>query len=266
MSLRNLALRGSRYLTDNSPAIMTAVGVVSVVGVGVLTGKATFKASELIFEENQRRTDSAGVGDNEVVYLDKTDTFKLLWKLYMPAVGVGALGITCIIMSNRVSARRAAAVAMAYAALDGDFQDYKDKVAEKLSPTKRKELEQELAADKVNKSRGRAELPIPGEGLVLLHDAYSDRFFAGTVENVRSAINDITATVLTDDHATVSDFYTLIGLRHTQFSSESGWNAENKPILEWNTVPGANDGDPAAHSFSFGTHPTFHPWKRKSSQ
>jgi hypothetical protein len=111
--------RTQQLLKDNSATILTAGGVVGTVATAVLTGKAAFKAAEVILaeegarlEENARRANKSI--DVQVEPLTTIEKAKMVWPHFVPPVLTGSATIGSIIMANRMSAQKAAALAAAY--------------------------------------------------------------------------------------------------------------------------------------------------------
>ena len=80
------------------------MGVAGSVTTAVLSGRAGFKAAQII----------ADTPDDEARPHSNWERFKQVWPQFIPAAGVGAVTITSIIMSNRLSSREAAALGVAY--------------------------------------------------------------------------------------------------------------------------------------------------------
>jgi hypothetical protein len=262
MIFRDLIKNGSRFATENAPAILTAFGVVGTVTTAVLTGKASFDAAQRLADAEFTKNVKEGFEAPEPTTFDKV---KIVWPCYIPAVFAGATTVGAIIFAHRVSSRRAMAIALAYAASEGRLEEYQDKVKEKFGIKKETEVRDELAADRVN--RDAKGIVFGGvEGKVLCHDAYSGRFFWSTIETVNKAVNDVNREILQNDSATISDFYDAIdasGLDHTSLSDEMGWNAAESLSLAWTQVASPNGG-PAAHSFDFESRPILRPWNSAS--
>lgn len=218
MDLGKIMGRMQKFLLDNSPVILTAIGVTGVITTAYLTGRAAFKTAEVLrnkelyFEAELERK------------MELRDKVELTWKLYIPAAGSAVATVAAILCANRVGSRRTAALASAYAMAQQGFDAYKDKVFEKLGANKENEIHDEIAQDSV--TRNPPTQIIMAGGNVLFRDAYSGRDFRSTMEDVRRAANDINHQVNNDFTATLSDFYELLGLDPTDKSDEFGWHAD----------------------------------------
>lgn len=240
MNIGAIVRRAQKATADNAPTILTALGVTGLVTTAVLTGKASFKAAQVLEKEHHRLV------DNEFEPLPSLERFKILlpdvWKLYIPAVGTGAVTIACIVSANHISTRRTAALASAYSIAQEGFREYKEKVLEKLGDKKEQEVRDEIAQDKVNKNPP-SEVIFIGQGEVLCLDQYSGRYFMGDLEAIRKAANDTNWQILNNDYASLTDFWDRLGLDSTSESDNIGWNTDAKLELEIGSAI-AKDGRP----------------------
>lgn len=259
INVTNLFKAGSRLLNDNAPAILTAFGAVGVVTTAVLTGKASYEAAMRIeqaqYEENL----------NEKAHpFTKMEKIQLVWPLYIGAISSGVLSCGAIVMSHRISSRRAAMLAAAYALNEGKLEEYQDKIKEKFGVKKEKDARDELVQDKVNRDFTSNEVLLgPNDGKVLMREDYTGRFFWGTVEGVKHAVNEINALINTERSVRLSDFYDLLGIDHVSTSDYFGFTSEERLELEWSTCT-TPDGTMAVHSFEYVNHPVMNPEREAS--
>lgn len=225
LKLSILAKQAKKAISDNSPAILTALGVTGTLSVAYLTGKATFKAAEIIREAENKRC-----LENEQC-LDTWDKIDLVWREYIPAAGIAAMTVAAIIGANHISTKRVAAFASAYSFAEKGFAQYKDKVLEKVGEKKEGEIRDEVAKQQLrDHPLNKSQIIITGKGDHLCFDAHSGRFFQGDIEKVRSAVNDINFQILNGGSmdASLTDYWTLIGLDPTKGSDDIGWNSDKK--------------------------------------
>jgi hypothetical protein len=208
-------------MIDNSPAIMTAVGVMGTLTTAYLTGRATFKAA-LIIDEEER---TAGTHEDPMGRFK--ERFGLVWRLYIPPVTTGLLTVACIIGANRIGGRRAAALAAAYSLSEKGFEEYKAKVVEKMGARKEQATRDELAQDRVSRTPDTVHNVIVTEtGSVLCYEMFTGRYFLSDLETIRAAVNEVNKQIIDDSFATLSDFYDRVGLPATSQSDEIGWNMD----------------------------------------
>lgn len=228
MALRDIVKQAEKFTLDNSPSICTAIGVVGTVATAYLTGKATVQAVRIL--------------ERERLELDNIGKVQKVWTCYIPPVSAGVLTIAAIVGANRIGSRRAAAVAAAYAISEKAFTEYKDKVVEKVGAKKEQAVRDEIAQDRIDRQPvGKQEVIVTGAGDVLCCDAMSGRYFRSSVETLRKAMNDTNYQILSDNYASLTDFYSRIGLAQTTLSDEVGWNVDRLMELQFSTAMAEHD-------------------------
>lgn len=240
----SILTRARKAAADNSPAILTAIGVAGTVTTAYLTGKASFKAAEVIRDNASEKKEPAHVTTQENI--------EAVWKLYVPAVGTGLITIGSIIGANRVSTRRSAAMAAAYSLSQDAFREYKSKVLERFGETQERSVRDEIAQDFVNKNPPSTTVVI-GIGNQLCCDRHTARYFMSTLENLKKAENDTNYQILHDNCASLTDFWDRLGLVKTDESDEIGWNSDRGLKIDYGAAI-AEDGQ-SCITVSFMTVP-----------
>lgn len=252
-------------LNDNSTTLLTAAGVAGTTVTAYLTGRASFKAADIIREEqNLARTELKVRDQTEGIEgwekkdmtipaseLTTFDKLGLTWKLYLPPVGAGVLTITCIITANRISSKKIAALALASGISERAFQEYKDKVVEKLGVRQDQKIRDDVAQDRVstNTSNSR-EIIVAGTGQVLCYDMLTGRYFQSTMEDIKRAENKVNYELIHYMSASLSTFYDEIGLPPTDYTDTVGWNTHHNMEVQFSTVMSQDQRPCLAISFS----------------
>lgn len=237
MKIKQLAKMTEKTLVDNSPLIMTALGVAGTITTAYLTGKASFNAStELraarIFRENDEIFKAEAAG--KIPYHEPFTTrekIEVIWKLYIPALGVGVGTITCIILANRIGTRRAAAMAAAYTITEKAFTEYREKVVEHMGKQKEQKVRDEIAQEHTNRAMEKSPVIITGTGESLCLDKWTGRMWPSTMETLKKAQNDLNYQILNEGFASLNEFYSKVGLDHIPTGEEVGWNSD-KGLME----------------------------------
>lgn len=233
MTLRSLFKTVEKLAVDNSPTLISAFAVTGTLTTAFLTGKATFKAAEILAEK-KREDDFREINGPE---LTKKDMAKLVWKEYIPpAIAVvGTIG--CIITANSISSARLAGLAAAYKLTEKQYVEYKDKVIEKLGLQDEKRMRDELNEERVRKNPPSDDIQmLATEDEVLFLEAWTGRYFRSKMHIIKAAENTINRSLIHDNYATLSDFYDEIGLARTQESSEVGWSLDNPISLDFTST------------------------------
>lgn len=232
--------RAKFLLNENSPTILTAMGVAGTVGTAVLTARASFQAAEIIRQETvSEREEWLVSGQDEnippVRDLSKTQKVKLVWRNYVPPVALGIPTIACIVMANRISSKKIAALAIASGISERAFQEYKDKVIEKLGGRQDEKVRDEIAQDRVNNDSSSQQIILMGTD-VLCYDMSSGRYFQSTVEEIKRAENRVNEECIHFMACSLSFFYDEINLSPTSYSDTVGWNLDNKCEVIFSTT------------------------------
>jgi len=252
----------AKFAEDNAAALLTAGGVVGTVATAILAGRAGYKYNEvLMMKKAEVYVDKIDDDDFETplmeIEIPKKDVLIATAIHFAPPILVGGGTIAAIIMSNRVSAQKAAALAAAYGLAERNLSEYKEKVAEKLTGPKKAALEEEISQDRVNRAGDAPNTLVVIGDDVLCFDEATDRYFHSSMEKIRGAVNKINEQIHDEDYADASDFYHLLGMKSTQWSNEVGWNRDHMLAVKYDTVT-SPDGRPClAIEFSNFPRPDF---------
>lgn len=212
--------RLEKMTSDNSPTILTTIGVIGCVTTGLLASRASFfAAAELYYEAH------GSMGKARDRALTSREKFDLTWKFYIPPVSTAALTIAAIIGANRIGAKRAAALAAAYSVTERAFDAYREKVVEKFGERKEQDVRDEVAQDQVAKQAPSTTI-IVGEGRQLCYESFTGRYFYSDMETIRRAQNNVNQRIISDNYASLADLYDELGIPQTSESNEVGWTTD----------------------------------------
>lgn len=162
-------------LKKHSPEILVVTGVVGTVVSAVMACKATTKVN-FVLEETKNQVDiiHAGAENGEVQgYLENGEvgmvpytaedsqkdlaivyaqTGLKLAKLYGPAVFLGAVSITGILVGHNILHKRNLALAAAYTAVDTSFKQYRGRLVDRFNEQLDKELFYDIKAKEVEET------------------------------------------------------------------------------------------------------------------
>jgi len=149
-------------LKKHSPEILIVAGVVGTVVSTVMACKATTKVSEILENTKsdiksihdcqsntalaEQYTEKDAKKDLTIVYAQTGLKFV---KLYAPAVALGVLSISSMLISNNILRKRNMALAAAYATVNKSFKEYRENVVNRFGGQVDKELKYNLKAKKV---------------------------------------------------------------------------------------------------------------------
>lgn len=223
MIFEDLIKPAQKAITDNSAAILTGVGIVGTVTTAVLTAQATIKAVRAI-DELEPHDD----GEGNILPVTKREIAVTVVPLYVPAVSAGITTVTAIFFSHQISSKQSAAFAAAYGISEKAFQEYKDKVVEKVGSKKETTIVEALAQDRVDATpMDGKEVIVIGAGDVLCFEELTGRYFRSTIEAVKAAENKINHEVLNTGYSSLGAFYDELGLPATALGDQLGWNMDH---------------------------------------
>lgn len=237
--------RAGQVAAENSPAILTAIGVTGTLTTAYLAAKGALKASEALKEAEEAKLaefqgespDKTGLPDP----LTAQEKFEATWEHFVPAALSAAMTVAAIICSNRISDRRTAALASAYSVVKESYGEYQKKTTEKVGPKKAQEIKDEVAEEMVRRHPIRTtEVVAPVSGQVLFYDRWSGRYFYSDVETVRGAVNDFNHQLIHDMYMSLNEFWEKIKLPSTTCGEHLGWTSDNllETDISWVTIEG----------------------------
>jgi hypothetical protein len=235
-----------KMVNQNSPAILTAIGVAGTITTAVLTHRAALRATDLIGQEN---VDRAVMNRPE---LTGREEFELVWKVYAAPVSSGCFTIASIVCANRIGTRRTAAMAAAYSLSERAFTEYREKVYEHVGKNKERKIKDEIAQDQVLRNPPRSDMIVVGSD-VIFHEAFTGRYFRSNMEDVKQAVNRINHHMINNFSADLNDFYDFVGLDRTDMGDQLGWNSDKLIELEFTTI--MDDQQRPAVSFRYANPP-----------
>ena len=238
MNLNQLQGTIKRNLKQHSPAILSAIAGLGTVTTAYLAAKAGYESAKLL----DVREELDGISENKIERLK--DRTKIVWKLYIPTTISATSTIACIVFANRAGARKAIAAQSALAFSQQLYSEYRDRVIDEFGARKDQSIRDQIAEDRVKLDPPPSnDLLMIGPGNVLCCEMFTGRYFGSDMETLRKAQNDLNAKILSQDYATMDDFYYMIGIGSTSKSSQIGWKSNKLMELQFSTVL-TDDGRP----------------------
>lgn len=208
------------FIVEHEPEILMSSGIAGMIFVTAWSIKATVKAVRLVDKRKcELNTDK----------LSAKETFKTVWKCYIPPVIGTIVSIPCIVASNRISSRRNAALVAAYTIAETSLQEYKDKTKEIVGPEKEKEIHEAISKDKAITAPAPAENVILSDnGDILFQEPITGRYFKSNWNKILKAANELNAAAISgSDEITLSDWLLALGLSKTSVSDSLGWTVSD---------------------------------------
>ena len=228
-----------KWLTSNSPVILSSTAIVGVAATAVLAVRATpgaHRSLELLNESY--------VEDQKPEGPKLLEKVQATWKYYVPATVAGLTTIACIVGANKIGSRRNAALLAAYGIAETAFHEYKQEVIEQIGASKERKVTDEVAKKHIDERPvSNSQVIITGGGDQLCYDSLPGRYFNSDVETLRRAENEVNREILANMYFGLNEFYDLVGLASTAVGDELGWNIDNHIELIF-TSHLADDGKP----------------------
>lgn len=232
----------STKLSKHSPEILTGIGIAGMITSTVLAVKATPKAITLIeerkeeinkstFEKNIEQ-DSSLKNHREIDKLDFKETFKTVWKCYIPSAVITTASIACLIGASSVHIKRNAVLATAYQLSEAAATEYKNKVVETIGAKKEEAIRDAVNKDRLEKNPvTKNEVIITERGNTLCYDHASGRYFKSDIDKINKAINEINRRINQSYYVSLNELYDELGLEGIALGDDLGWNS-NMGLLE----------------------------------
>lgn len=264
--------RAGFKIQKHSPEILLAAGIVGVVGTVVMACKATTKIEEAKSKSKDEQDMVAyaieKLEDKEEFVLNeetgkmytqddlkrdllimKTHIALNVAELYIPAVTLGVVSITCLLASHNILRERNVALTAAYAGLEKAFKGYRERVTERFGEEVEKEIRygikakkfEEIETDEEGKSKKvKKNVDVAADDPTQF-SPYA-RFFqegcSGWTKNAESNLNHLLCQqsyaneiLKLKGHLFLNEVYDLLGIPRTKAGQCVGWvYDEENPI------------------------------------
>lgn len=179
------------------------------------------------YDKNGNEIEVINVDDFYKYRPTSKDIFINCWRFYLVPTIVFVGGAACIIFSNRISARRSAAILSAYELSELALSEYKKKAEELYGEKKAKAITDEIEKDKVTQTYDNCIQPYnTGRGNTLCRDAFSGRYFLSDINDIEKAVIRVGQRMLRDPYDGRSSYNDLnyeMGLEDCDAGKVFGW-------------------------------------------
>jgi hypothetical protein len=244
---------GSRSLvaSEKAPKLLFVGGVVGMVGSTVLACRATLKLEDVldnIESDKNKAYDVKGMVDSPQYTGTETYTDKELKKdltiitvrgaaeiakLYAPAMALGAVSIFALTKSHNLLQDRNVALTAAYAAVDGAYNRYRERVIDRYGPEVDDELRYDFEQiDEVDEETGEVTsrkviTGAPGSRYARWYDEESSVNFSVDPDTnilfLRTVQNYCNDQLAMRGHVFLNEVFSQLGLSHTRDGALVGW-------------------------------------------
>jgi hypothetical protein len=217
---------------QNSPQLLSGLACAGVITTTVLGIKAAPKIQELRVEGKAGHLEEFSISTfKKSDTQTKLDMLKALGKIYWPTITSGSITIGCIIASQHISSKRAAALASLYSLSKEALHTYQEKVIEEVGENTERKIRNQISQEKINEHPvDNNKVIITGRGEVLCYDPMIDRYFTSDYETIRGIINDLNFRLITEMFISLNEFYEELGLGQAKVGEDLGWYIEGGKI------------------------------------
>ena len=203
-------------ITRNTSDLLLVGGVTCIIGGGAWAIRQTPKATKILEGKNDK---------------SKMEKAKALAPLFVPAVGLTALGIAQIVCSRNITKNKLAAITTAYTVSETAYKTYRDKVKDIVDPEQYEDIQREVASEKLRQDPlGSKEVIMTNNSDVLIYDNMSGRYFKGNVNDIDKAVNFLNKQMRNDTTINLNDLYNELGLPIVKMGAEMGWDIDKDYI------------------------------------
>jgi len=194
------------FCKHNSASILTGFGVVGVIATAVSVAKATPLALDILEEQQEI------VMEKEMRHLTKFEEALCVLPSYIPSIALGLATITCIISSNHISKQKQAMLTSAYALLNEQYGEYRNKVTQIFGADGEAKVREEIAKDHYTKDQLQEEL----SDVKLYYDPFSQQYLEKSTAEMQQAIYELNRMYALTGEMTLNNFYEFIGMPPTE--------------------------------------------------
>lgn len=237
--------------SEHSPRVLFVAGVTGMIGSTVLACRATLQLSDKLDEieaekarhEQAKHFVDSGQAEEGTTYSDReykrditTITVKGLGsvaRLYAPSVLLGAASVAALTKSHNILQDRNLALTAAYAAVDGAFNRYRERVIDRYGEETDRELRYESEKfDEIDEETGKIVsregiTGAPGSIYARWYDKESSRNWSPDprinllfLKQIQNYAND---RLRTRGHVFLNEVLSDLGLSHTKAGAIVGW-------------------------------------------
>lgn len=213
-------IKFSTGLRRSSPTILTALGIVGVVGTAVMAVRATPKALRLIkAKKDELETDK----------LTPIELVQTTWQCYIPSALIGVGTITCIIGISVMDKRNQAALTSAYAMLNESYKQYRQAAKKVYGEDADDKIHAEMAKDAYVHTSDwgyqiyNMDMDPNGEQL-LFYDLASKKYFNTTMAAVLNAQYHVNRNLSVRGDCSLNEYLSFLGLDGVDNGDKIGWD------------------------------------------
>lgn len=208
-----------RTVKKYSPEILAGVAITGVVTSNIMSAKAGIKAKDILDEKEREKAKE----------LTRYEKFMYSAHCYIPTIFVTGVTISCIagsaFLGNRRYNRCKDICMGAYALLNTQFQEYKNKIELLYGEEANDKIQKEIMKDQYNCQKGIIDLKDLDDQLHLFYDPISGRYFERKMFEMTNAAWELNRKYAIDGEVNLNYYYELLRLEPTNEGYCNGWSS-----------------------------------------
>lgn len=226
------------------PTVLFISGIVGIFVSEVMAARDTLKAEKILYEKNFKLPDEpTQYADNRItatLVSDKktliVEEVKATWKCYIPSALATTLTLTCLIASNRLTAKQLAVLGSAVASTGGLVTKYRKAILDRTDEDILHEIDREVASATMKEANPPVittphvlwteNSDLSDDGEYLFFDPFTKVKFRSTKLAVMGAKYYLNRNFSLGSAAPLSMFYAFLGLDLPEEYSYAGWDVE----------------------------------------
>lgn len=206
------------FIKRNSATILTICSSIGVVTTTLLAMKATKVTREKVEKEKRDLT--------------RAEIVRMAIPSYVLVMVSATATIISIFSIAILSKHKQESLMSAYALINTSYKDYQNKVKELYGEKAHDTIIESIAIDKANETHisggyfgNNCDLSLADKSKRkhLFYEAYSNRFFDSTIEQVMSAEYHLNRNYILKGYNALNEFYDFLGLEPLEELAEVGW-------------------------------------------
>lgn len=233
----------AKKVVENAPKILAGTSIALSIGAVGFAIKGTVLAVR-IEDERQEKIKN---GELPVPEHPRWETFKAVWKCYIPSATMLIASAGCSIYGTDIATSRTAIATAACKLTEAAFDDYRAEVREQIGEDKEKEIGRSIAQKKAEEQQMLATEPpktyvVSPYEEVLIQEKYTGEVIRSDINSIKEVINNINYRLSHSyiDYISLMEYADEIGCQdcHDEKLGWSGAHCLLEPRFELGTCRG----------------------------
>lgn len=230
----------NNFIKTNKAGILIWSGVAGLFGATIATIPMTMKATRALDKKKSE------TGKNKLGF---KNTFKTVWKYYIPTVACTAVSVPLIALGNKEYGKKIIAYATYATATATSLQELRNKIPEIVGKDNAEKITKSVAQSHVDKLENKT-IVVTGKGKTLFYEPITNQLFESDIQTVDKVANQLSAELRDSVFSEIcfTTFLDRLGLSGNTITDNLVWSnvrGAMKGIVEVDhDVVSSKDGQP----------------------